>query len=168
MKFRYYVMFLFILLGGFFIEKVNAASYSNTQDLFESTQANNLLSMAISQDNSFTTKKYIIFQSNNNYYLISSSDISISNNRIIFSDSTIISAIRNNDSSYYGYYSYNTYHEESTILDLSYIAISNIEHNFSVSSSRYEDYTYKTYSTQLLMVILGIVFAIFVTKERSF
>ena len=168
MKFRYYVMFLFILLGGLFIEKVNAASYSNTQDLFESTQANNLLSMAISQDNSFTTKKFIIFQSNNNYYLISSSDVSISDNRISFSDSTIISAIRNTDSSYYGYYSYNTSHEDVATLDLNYIAISNIEHYLSVSSSRYEDYTYKTYSTQLLMVILGIAFAIFVTKERSF
>lgn len=168
MKFRYYFIFLFILLGGLFFEKVNAASYSNTQDLFESTQANNLLSLAISQDNSFTTKKFIIFQSNNNYYLISSSDVSISDNRISFSDSTIISAIRNTDSSYYGYYSYNTSHEDVATLDLNYIAISNIEHYLSVSSSRYEDYTYKTYSTQLLMVILGIAFAIFVTKERSF
>ena len=146
---------------------VNAATYTPTDNLFENTQSNYLIQMANSQIDNFTNLKFVIFQSNDNYYLVASKDIEVNSNSIIFTNSSIISAIRNS-SSYYGYYSYNVFEESSTIINLNYILISNIDTDKSVSSELFNDLQFKSNIVNLGIFILGLCFAIFLTKERRF
>ena len=98
---------LFILILIFvmfsFVKPVNAASYTPTDNLFDSSQADNLVQMANSQIPNFTSLNYAIFQVDDNYYLVAGKDVSVNSNSVVFTNSTVISAIRN-DSSYYGRY----------------------------------------------------------------
>lgn len=162
---RYVLIFVFSMflatLG------VNAATYTPTDNLFESTQSNYLIQMANSQIDNFTNLDYVIFQVDNNYYLVAGKEGIVNNNTINFNQSTIISAIRNS-SSYYNYYNYNIFEENSTTINLDYVVLSNVDSNKSVSSSLFEEYRFRVDLVNIGIFILGLCFAIFVTKERRF
>ena len=146
---------------------VNAATYTPTDNLFESTQSNYLIQMANSQIDNFTNLDYVIFQVDNNYYLVAGNDVSVNSNSVVFTNSTVISAIRN-DSSYYGRYTYNTFNESSTTIYLGYVIQSNVDTDKSVSSSLFEEYRFRVDLVNIGIFILGLCFAIFVTKERRY
>lgn len=161
---------IFILIGVISFANVNevkAATYSSTDNLFSSSQASYLLDMAINQIDNFHTKKYVIVQVDNNYYLVSGSDVTINSNSITFTDSTIISAIRNS-SGYQGYYTYDLTNESSTTVNLNYIGISNIDTSNTVASTEFNDFQFKMNMVNIGIFILGLCFAIFVTKERRY
>lgn len=146
---------------------VNAATYTPTDNLFESTQSNYLIQMANSQIDNFTSLDYVIFQVDNNYYLVTGKEGIVNNNSINFNQSTIISAIRNS-SSYYNHYNYNIFEENSTTINLDYVVLSNVDSNKSVSSSLFEEYRFRVDLVNIGIFILGLCFAIFVTKERRY
>ena len=162
---------LFILILVFtmfsFVKSVDASSYTPTDNLFDSTQSDNLIRMANSQIPNFTSLNYVVFQVDDNYYLVAGKDVDISNNAINFSNSTIISATRNN-TGYYGYYDYSTYQESSTSVTLNFMIISNIDTDKSVSSELFNDFQFKMNIVNIGIFILGLCFAMFVTKERRF
>lgn len=146
---------------------VNASTYTPTDNLFESTQSNYLIQMANSQIDNFTSLDYVIFQVDNNYYLVTGKEGIVNNNSINFNQSTIISAIRTNGS-YYNYYNYNIFEENSTTINLSYVVLSNVDSNKCVSSSLFEEYRFRVDLVNIGIFILGLCFAIFVTKERRY
>ena len=148
--------------------KVYAATYTPTTNLFEGTQTNNLIDMANSQVDNFSNKKYVAFQIDNDYYLAISDDFSINGNTIILNNSTLIRAIRNTGTSYNSYYDYSTITESTTSVNLNYIVISNIDTDKSVSSKRFDDYKFNIDLKNIGIFILGLCFAIFITKERKF
>lgn len=162
---RYVLIFVFSMflatLG------VNAATYTPTDNLFDSTQSNYLIQMANSQIDNFTSLDYVIFKVDNNYYLVAGKEGIVNNNTINFNQSTIISAIRNS-SSYYNYYNYNIFEENSTTINLDYVVLSNVDSNKSVSSSLFEEYRFRVDLVNIGIFILGLCFAIFVTKERRY
>lgn len=163
-------LFICLFIGVILFANVNevkASTYTNTDNLFTSTQASYLLDMAINQVDNFHTKKYVIVEADNNYYLVSGSDVTINSNSITFTDSTIISAIRNS-SGYQGYYTYNITNEASTTVYLNFIGISNIETSNTVASSDFNDFQFKMNIVNLGIFILGLCFAIFITKERRY
>lgn len=163
---QWFILILFFIMFSF-VKSVDAASYSPTDNLFDSSQADYLVQMANSQIENFTSLKYAIFQVNDDYYLVAGKDVSVNSNSIVFTNSTVISAIRN-DSSYYGRYTYNTSTEVSTTVSLNYILISNIDTDKSVTSSLFEDFKFKMNMVNIGIFVLGLCFAIFVTKERRY
>ena len=160
---------LFILSFMFLPLMVNASTYLTTNDLFETSYSNNLIDMANTQIENFTSKNYAIIQIDYNYYLISANkkDVSVSGNVISMENTVIISAIRN-QSGYNTYYSYNTSNEAKTIIYANNIIVSNIETPKSISSKRYHDYMYDKNFIYMLIFILAITFATFLTKERNY
>lgn len=162
---RYVLIFVFSMFLCTF--GVSAAAYTPTDNLFESTQSNYLIQMANSQIDNFTNLDYVIFQVDNNYFLVAGKEGIVNNNTINFNQSTIISAIRNS-SSYYNYYNYNIFEENSTTINLSYVVLSNVDSNKSVSSSLFEEYRFRVDLVNIGIFILGLCFAIFLTKERRF
>lgn len=163
------IMFFLILIGVLmFNEKVNAATYVPTTNLFEGTYSNNLFDMANNQIDNFTSKNYVIFQIDYNYYLVISDDVSFNESSITLNNSTIISAIRNTGSSYNSYYEYYTTSEDITTISLSYMVISNIKTSKTITGNRFEEYKFKRDIKNVGIFILGICFAIFITKERKF
>lgn len=161
----YSFIFIFSMFLGTFT--VFASSYTPTNNMFENTYSNNLIDMANNQIDLFTSKKYAVFQIDNDYYLVCSNQVIINSNSLIFNDSTIIKATRTN-SGYNSYYEYSTYTETQTSVYLSYVVISNVQANRTVSSSRFDDYKFSIDLLRLCMFILAIVFASFLLKERSF
>ena len=168
MKVNKYI-FIFLLLGIFmFSNNVYASSYSPTSNLFEGTYSNNLFDMANNQIENFTSKNYMMFQHDNNYFLVVSDDYTINGNAITLTDTTIISAIRSSSGSYNYYYDYSIFSEESTTISLDYIVISNIKANNTISGKRFNEYKFDLDIKNIGIFILGICFALFVTKERKF
>lgn len=164
------ISYLFIALFLFMVSLnvVNASSYVPTTNLFEGTQTNNLFDMANNQIDNFTSKKFVMFQNDNNYYIVVSDNFTISGNVISLTDTTIISAIRTSSSGYNYYYEYSTTSEDSTSISLDYVVISNIKASNTVSSSRFDNYKFNLDLKNICIFILGICFALFVTKERKF
>ena len=163
------IKILFLILGVLmFNENVFASSYVPTTNLFEGTQTNNLFDMANNQIDNFTSKKFVMFQNDNNYYIVVSDNFTISGNAITLTDTTIISAIRTSSSGYNYYYEYSTTSEESTTINLDYVVISNIKASNTVSSSRFDNYKFNLDLRNIGIFILGICFALFITKERKF
>lgn len=167
MSIKHYFILAIIFAIFCFVKPVSAASYSPTDNLFDSSQADYLVQIANSQIPNFTSLKYAIFQVDDNYYLVAGKDVSVNSNSIVFTNSTVISAIRN-DSSYYGRYTYNTLNEVSTTVYLNYIIQSNVETPKSVTSSLFEDFKFKMNMVNIGIFVLGLCFAIFVTKERRY
>lgn len=167
MKINQWFILILVFIMFSFVKSVDAASYSPTDNLFDSSQADYLVQMSNSQIENFTSLKYAIFQVNDDYYLVAGKDVSVNSNSIVFTNSTVISAIRN-DSSYYGRYTYNTSTEVSTTVSLNYILISNIDTDKSVTSSLFEDFKFKMNMVNIGIFVLGLCFAIFVTKERRY
>ncbi len=161
-----YFIFLIISFIPFF---VNASTYTSTEDLFENSYSNNLIDMAQSRINDFNSKKYVILHSNYDYYLISSyeKDITVSGSTITFNNSSIIRAIRGNSSSGYRY-TYSDINEANTVVKTSYIVISNLDTNYSVSSKRYEDFSFYNFFRSFGVFIIGLLFAIFLMKGRNY
>lgn len=163
-----YFSFLFILLlGVVFVGKVNAQTYSPTSDLFENSQTNNLLSLANNYIDNFYSKKFVIFQIDNNYYLVSSSDVVVQDDYFKFNNASIVYILRNN-SGYSSYYSYYFSNESETIVNKNYIVISNIYSDKTSSSTKFEEYQFRKYLCNIGIFILGLIFAIFLTKERRY
>ena len=107
------------------------------------------------------------FKIEDNYYLVASDNYILNTNSITLTDTTIISAIRGT-SSYYGYYSYNRTNEDTTIINLDYIVISNIETNKSVTSELFNDFKFEHNVVILITFILGLIFAIFLLRDRRY
>lgn len=146
---------------------VSASTYTPTDNLFENTQSNYLISMAYNQIDNFTSLDYVVFQVDNNYYLVAGKDAIVNNNTINFNQSTVISAIRT-QSSYYGNYVYSTSTENSTTVNLTTVVISNIKEDHTVTSELFEDYRFQVDIRNVSIFILGLCFAIFLTKERRY
>lgn len=151
----------FLIMPGI----VKASSYTTTTDLFENSYTNNLIDMAQSQIENFSSKKYAIIRIDDNYYIITaiSKDVTVNNTTITMNNTKIISAVRN-QSGYNSYYTYSTKEESSTTINANNIIVSNIDTSRSISGKRFEDYRNNFYGTWLLVFILGLVFAIFLTK----
>lgn len=162
---KYAFIFVFSMFLG--ILGVSATTYTPTDDLFDSTQSDYLIRMANSQIDNFTNLNYIIFQVEDNYYLVAGNDIQINSGNVTFTNSIVISAIRNS-SSYYGYYSYNTSEESTTTVNFSKFFISNIDTDKSISSELFNDFQFKMNMVNIGIFVLGLCFAIFVTKERRY
>lgn len=162
---KYAFIFVFSMFLG--ILGVSATTYTPTDDLFDSTQSDYLIRMANSQIDNFTNLNYIIFQVEDNYYLVAGKDIQINSGNVTFTNSIVISAIRNS-SSYYGYYSYNIFEETTITVNFSKFFISNIDTDKSISSELFNDFQFKMNMINIGIFILGLCFAIFVTKERRY
>ena len=162
---KYAFIFVFSMFLG--ILGVSATTYTPTDDLFDSTQSDYLIRMANSQIDNFTNFNYIIFQVEDNYYLVAGKDIQINSGNVTFTNSIVISAIRNS-SSYYGYYSYNISEESTTTVNFSKFFISNIDTDKSISSELFNDFQFKMNMVNIGIFVLGLCFAIFVTKERRY
>ena len=154
-------MKFFIILASLFLipEFVFADSYTTTDNLFENSYTNNLI------DN----KKYAIIQVNYDYYLIAtdSKDVSTSGNTITMKNTDIVRVIRS-QSGYNYTYTYSTKSESSTTIHANHMIVSNVDISNSVSSKRYDEYRGSFYNIWLLVIILGLLFALFLTKERSY
>lgn len=157
-----------IFLAIFSFVNVSASTYTPNTNLFEGTYSNNLIDMAINQVDNFYNKKFVVFQIDNNYYLVTGDESSSNGNIITFTNSTIFSAIRNVSGGYNSYYEYSKSNESSTTVNAYYVVISNINIPKSVTSSRFENLKTNVFIENTLIFILGLVFAIFLTRERSF
>lgn len=151
-----------------FNSDVFASTYSPSTNLFEGTQTNNLFDMANSQIENFTSKKYVLFQVDYDYYLVVADYATINSNQFILSDTTIIKAIRTSSGSYNYYYEYSISSEQSTTINLDYIVISNITSDKSITGKRFNEYKFNSDIKNIGIFILGLCFALFVTKERKF
>lgn len=160
--------FVFVSSLILFPNIVKADSYTTTDNLFENNYTNNLIDMSQTQVDHITNKKYVIIQVNYDYYMITADkkNVFISGNTITMKNTKIIRCKRS-QSGYNTYYDYSTSEENTTTIYANNIIVSNIDTSKSVSSQRFEDYKQDYYSTWLLVFILGLVFAIFLTKERS-
>lgn len=163
---RYFIFT--VLLMCCCISSTNAATYSSTANLFENSYSNNLIDMAVSQIDNFSNKSFVIFQTNTDYYLVASNkkDVTVTGNRVVMNNSDIVRVIRTYSGTSY-VYSYSSLNESSTTINLSNIVISNLDTNYSVSSTRFDDYYFKSYLIKLCMFIVGLIFAIFLVKGRS-
>jgi len=164
------ISYIFIALFLFMVSLnvVNASSYVPTTNLFEGTQTNNIFDMANNQIDNFTSKKFVMFQNDYNYYLVVSDNADLNSNSITLSDTTIISAIRTSSSGYNYYYDYDISSENSTTISLDYVVISNIKANNTISGKRFNEYKFDKDIKNIGIFILGLCFALFVTKERKF
>lgn len=163
------IYILIILCCSCISFQVDAATYTTDTNLFENSYTNNLIDMAETQIDNFNNKAYVIFQNSTNYYLVASNkdDITVSNNKITFVNSDIVRVLRVQNG--YNYtYEYSSLSEQSTIVNINSIIISNIDTNMSVSSKRYNDYSYNSQMISIGIFVLGLLFAIFLTRERSF
>ena len=163
---------LFFIVGLFLVffstVSVSASEFTPNTNLFENTYSNNLIDMANNQIENFSSKNFVIFQIDYDYYLVCSDNVSVNSNNLVFTDSTIIRAIRTTSGGYNSYYDYSTITESNTVVNLSNVVISNIKANNTISSSKFNDYKFNHDITYVGTFILGIIFALFVTKERRF
>lgn len=161
---KYFIVFA-ILCSLFLMKSVNASTYTPTGNLLsQNNYVTSLIDMAYNDSSNFLTKKYAIFQVDYDYYLVFSDNYSIANNSIIFTNSTIYLA----HESYNYYYNYSKFNESDTTVNLSYIVFSNVNATNTINSSYFSDYKFNYNITNLCIFVLALLFAIFVTKERSF
>lgn len=164
---KYFIVFA-ILCSLFFVNSANASTYTPTGNLIsQNNYVTSLIDMAYNDSSNFLTKKFAIFQIDYDYYLVFSNDYSIANNSITFTNSTIYLAHRSNENYNY-YYNYSKFNESETTVNLTYIVFSNINANNTITSNYFTNYKFNYDITNLGIFILGLLFAIFVTKERSF
>ncbi len=161
------IQFIVLFLGIFIFSftDVNAQSYTNTANTFDSSTTQQLYNIALTRDEDFLNKNFIIFQNDTTYYLMSFKDYSFNNNVLSFSDSFIVRYYR--DSNYYSNYSYEVYNEAQTSFNTSYIYVSNLNLHNSTGSSVHRDLLNDRNIIYLLMFMVGILFANFLLKERS-
>ena len=150
------------------MKSVNASTYTPTSNLLsQNNYVTSLIDMAYNDSSNFLTKKFAIFQIDYDYYLVFSDNISILNNSITFNNSVIYLAHRSNESYNY-YYTFSKFNETNTTVNLSYIVFSNVKASNTINSSYFSDYKFNYNIINLGIFVLALLFAIFVTKERSF
>lgn len=145
---------------------VNADSYSTNNNLFENSYSNNLIDMANSQIKNFIDTDYIIFQIDNNYYLISGTLNNVTDNVVYLDNTSIIKAERVQENYNY-YYNYSSFSETSSSVSVNNVVISNISINKAITGKRFNEYEFNKHMTSIGILLIGIVFAIFLTKERK-
>lgn len=165
-KLKYLVICILSMFLATF--SASASTYTPTTNLFEGTYPNNLIDMGMTQINKFVQKKYLILQSDYNYYLITGDDVVVDGTTITFTDSKIISAIRNSSGGYNTYYTYSTYTESSTTVYANYTVISNIDTSMSVASKRLKEYRFGSNVLMLLTFILAFAVGLFMLKGSAF
>lgn len=164
---KYFIVFA-ILCSLFFVNSVNASTYTPTGNLIsQNNYVTSLIDMAYNDSSNFLTKKFAIFQIDYDYYLVFSDNFTINSNSITFTNSTIYLAHRSNENYNY-YYNYSKFNESDTTIYLTYIVFSNINATNTITSNYFTNYKFNYDITNLGIFILGLLFAIFVTKERSF
>lgn len=164
---KYFIVFA-ILCSLFFVNSVNASTYTPTGNLIsQNNYVTSLIDMAYNDSSNFLTKKFAIFQIDYDYYLVFSDNFTINSNSITFTNSTIYLAHRSNENYNY-YYNYSKFNESETTVNLTYIVFSNINATNTITSNYFTNYKFNYDITNLGIFILGLLFAIFVTKERSF
>ena len=164
---KFFIVFA-ILCSLFLMKSVNASTYTPTGNLLsQNNYVTSLIDMAYNDSSNFLTKKFAIFQVDYDYYLVFSDNITINSNSITFSNSAIYLAHRSNESYNY-YYNYSKFNESDTTVNLSYIVFSNVNSTNTINSSYFSDYKFNYNITNLGIFVLALLFAIFVTKERSF
>lgn len=140
----------------------------SNQDIFESTTTTNLLSYAENNIENFSQKNYIIIENDYNYYLIAFKDYELSNNgnTIIMYNTDILNYIR--VGSGYSYtYNLTQSNEESTTYNINNLYLSNLDLRKSSKPLNFENYKDSHSILKLLIFILGLVFALFLTRERT-
>lgn len=164
---KYFIVFA-IFCCLFLMKSVNASTYTPTSNLLsQNNYVTSLIDMAYNDSSNFLTKKFAIFQIDYDYYLVFSDNISILNNSITFNNSVIYLAHRSNESYNY-YYTFSKFNETNTTVNLSYIVFSNVKASNTINSSYFSDYKFNYNIINLGIFVLALLFAIFVTKERSF
>lgn len=164
---KYFIVFA-IFCCLFLMKSVNASTYTPTSNLLsQNNYVTSLIDMAYNDSSNFLTKKFAIFQIDYDYYLVFSDNISILNNSITFNNSVIYLAHRSNESYNY-YYIFSKFNETNTTVNLSYIVFSNVKASNTINSSYFSDYKFNYNIINLGIFVLALLFAIFVTKERSF
>ena len=164
---KFFIVFA-ILCCLFLMKSVNASTYTPTSNLLsQNNYVTTLIDMAYNDSSNFLTKKFAIFQIDYDYYLVFSDNISFLNNSITFNNSTIYLAHRSNESYNY-YYTFSKFNESDTTVNLSYIVFSNVNATNTINSSYFSDYKFNYNIINLGIFVLALLFAIFVTKERSF
>lgn len=164
------LVYSFICIFSMFlgIFSVSASSYTSTNDLFENNYSNNLIDMAYNQIDNFVNKKFVIFQNDYNYYLIVSdrNDVAVSGNVINLQNATVYQAYRASGS--YGSYVYTSYSDSNATVTLNNVGITNTSVSNSVTSKRFIDYRFNYYLPNMLILLIALVFAIFLTKGGGF
>lgn len=163
------VNYLIIAIFSMFLATfgVSASTYTPTTNSFENTYSNNLIDMAMSQTDNFINKKYVFFQVDNNYYLVVG-DCSVSGNTLSFTNSTVYSAVRTSTGGYNSYYDYSKTTESTTYIYSNYTVLSNIDFPKSVSSQRVSEYYTNSYLIKIMIFVIGLLFALFLTKGRRY
>lgn len=162
---KYLIFAIFSMFLATF--SVSASSYTPTTNLFENTYSNNLIDMAYLQISNFTRQKYVVFQIDYDYYLVSSKDVTVNDSTLVFDNSTVIRAQRIT-SGYNSNYEYSTYTENQTSVYLSYIVIGNTQSVKTVTNSNFEDYKSSDLAKMFYIFVIGLLFAIFLLKGRSY
>ena len=160
---KYLIMIIGIFMFSF--TAVNAQTYTNTNNTFESTTTQQLFNIALTRDKDFLNKNFVIFQSDTSYYLIAFKDYTFNNNTLIASDTFIVRYYR--ESNYNSTYRYQITNESSTSFISSYIYVSNLNINNASGSPTHKELLTDRNITYLLMLILALIFASFLLKERS-
>lgn len=162
---KYFIFAIFSMFLGVF--SVSAMEYTPNTNLFENSYSNNLIDMAVSQIDNFTAKNFVVFQIDYDYYLVVADDVTVNSYNLVFNNSTVIRAQRTS-SGYNSYYDYSTYTETQTVVNTSYVLIGNVPVNRVVSSALFDNYLFNANVTRILIFLLGISFAAFLTKGRCF
>ena len=164
-----FLISIFFAFSFFFVGlKVHASTFQPTENLFSSTQADNLILMAQNQVKNFNSYFFAIFRIDNNYYLVTSKDVTINSNNLSFNNALIVSAERTNN---YGEYIYSIYSDtsNSTIVYLNKVIISNITTaSNTVASELFNSFKFNVDVKNIGIFILGLCFAIFLTRERRY
>lgn len=162
---KYILIFAFAFIIGF--TDVFAQTYTNSNNLFDSTTSQQLYNIALVQKEDFLDYNYVMFQNDTSYYMIIFKDYTYKNNSLQASDTTIIHYYR--ESSNYNYtYTYNMYDETLTTFNPGYIFVSNLSLNKSSGSPTHQDLKDNKVVTQLLMLMVALTLASFLCKERSY
>lgn len=159
-----YIIFT-ILTFALTISVTHAQSYTNTNNTIDGSMTNTLINIAVNRVKDFQNHNFIIFQNDYSFYIMVFDDFSYSNNVLSFKNSTIIRYFR--DSNYNSNYQYQIYNEDNTSFTSQYLFVSNLDINNSISSSTFTDFKNGKVQIYLLMLILALIFASFLLKERS-
>ena len=148
------ISFLFILsfvLCGF----VKAQSYHTSDDLTDNSVTEDIFNYAYSQIDDFIYKDYILLRNDNDYYLFSFKDN--------YKNSVVLHYTYNYNNS-----SYNIYNDNNVILNLNHLFLSNKKYDYSITSSYFLELYNSKYSILFNVLIVGLLFAIFLNRERKF
>ena len=134
---------------------VNAQSYSTTDNLTDNNTTQIIFNLANNQISDFLYKDYIMIRNDNDYYLFSFDDD--------FTKSVVLHYSYNYNNS-----SYNIYNDNNVSISFNDLFLSNKKYNNSVTSSYYEELYNNEYFIYFFIVITGLLFAIFLNRERKY